>query len=362
VNGLTEWARDVLLSRGALVEMEHGERLRTLLPAEVAGSLGAGEWLSLNFDGNAGSDEPTEWMERLAHLLPAERLVAGARLRRAAVIPSIDVGSVLASELVVQNGIYRLLDDFANSAQYLLFTFEYTVESDERSAGVVKVCINATARSRPPQTQLFWNALQGEIEDDPEFQAPADALVQLFPVAARCAQSEVRQLITPLEETAARHLARDSGRVESYYEGLLRQIEKRIARKSGDAEAVEKERSRARATRLDRDAKLEDLARKYSLRVEVRLADVLTVQLPVREISVHLIRKKEKRAHTLHWNAALKRLEPPLCENCGRAAQPLFLCEKVHCLCSGCWSACPDCRRSFCRVCQIRCKCGAPSA
>src|SRR5690242_17839377 len=111
--------------------MEHGERLRALLPAEVAGSLGAGEWLSLNFDGNAGSDEPTEWMERLAHLLPAERLVAGARLRRSAVIPSIDVGSVLASELVVQNGIYRLLDDFANSAQYLLFTFEYTVESDE---------------------------------------------------------------------------------------------------------------------------------------------------------------------------------------------------------------------------------------
>jgi hypothetical protein len=223
----------------------------------------------------------------------------------------------------------------------------------------VKVCINATARSGPPQTQLFWNALQGEIEDDPDFHVPADALAQLSPLAARRAQFEVRQLVVPFEEAAARRLARDSGRVESYYDGLLRQIEKRIARKSGDAEAVEKERSRAAATRLDRDAKLEDLARKYSLRVDVRLADVLAVRLPVREIAMRLIRKKEERARTLHWNAVLKRLEPPLCEKCGLPAQPLFLCEKVHCLCAACWSPCPGCGRSFCRVCQPRCKCGA---
>jgi hypothetical protein len=325
----------------------------------VAESLDAGEWLSLSFDGRAGSDDASDWMERLAHLLPAGLQVAGARLARAAAVTSIDAGAVLAREFVVQNGIYRLLDDFSTSAQYLLFAFEYTVESDERSRGVVKVCLNATARSQPSQMQLFWNALQNEIEDDPAFQAPADALTRLFPAAARCAQSEVRQLIAPLEETAARHLARDCARIESYYDGLLSQIEKRIARKSGDGEALEKERSRATATRLDRDAKLEDLVRKYSLRVEVRLADVLTLHLPVREIALRLIRKKEECTHTLHWNPVLKRLELPLCEKCGRGAQPLFLCEKIHCLCAVCWSACPGCGRTFCRVCQSRCKCGA---
>ena len=359
MNGLTDWARDVLLSRGALVESEDGGRLRALLPTEVAASLDACEWLSLAFDGHSGSDEASDWMERLARLLPTGRLVAGARLPRLAAVPSIDARAVLARELVVQNGIYRLLDDFSGSAQYLLFTFEYTVASDERSTGVVRICLNATVPSQLPQTQLFWNVLQGEIEDDPDFQVPAGALAQLFPLAAGCAQAEVRQLITPLEETATRRLTRDSSRVESYYDGLLRQIEKRIARKSDDAGAVEKERSRAVATRLDRDAKLEDLLNKYSLRVTVQLADVLAVRLPVREIAVRLIRKKEERARTLHWNTLLKRLEPPLCEKCGRAAQPLFLCEKVHCLCTACWSACPDCGRRFCRVCQSRCKCGA---
>jgi len=349
----------VLLSRGALVESEDCERLRALLPAEVAASLETGEWLSLNFDGRAGSDEASDWMERLARLLPARCLVAVVRLRRLAALPSIDASAVLAGELVVQNGIYRLQDAFSGSAQYLLFTFEYTVESDERSTCVVKICLNATALSQPPQTQLFWNALQGEIEDDPDFQAPVDGLAQLFPLAAQCAQLEVRQLINPLEETATRRLTRDTSRVESYYDGLLRQIEKRIARKSGEAGAVEKERSRALATRLDRDAKLEDLVHKYSLRVNIQLADVLAVRLPVREIVVRLIRKKEERERKLHWNAVLKRLEPPLCEKCGRAARPLFLCEKVHCLCAACWPACPDCGRSFCKLCQSQCRCGA---
>src|SRR5262249_10248122 len=103
MNGLTEWTRDVLLSRGALVESEDCERLRALLPAEVAASLETGEWLSLNFDGRAGSDEASDWMERLARLLPARCLVAGVRLRRLAAVPSIDASAVLAGELVVQN-------------------------------------------------------------------------------------------------------------------------------------------------------------------------------------------------------------------------------------------------------------------
>ena len=52
--GISEWARDVLLSRGALVEMQDGEALRALLPLEVARALGTGEWLSLDFGTSAG--------------------------------------------------------------------------------------------------------------------------------------------------------------------------------------------------------------------------------------------------------------------------------------------------------------------
>jgi hypothetical protein len=356
---VTEWARDLLLSRGALVEDAGDEVLRALLPQEVALALAAGEWLSLNFGSSAGADDPVDWMERLARLLPSGSLVTGTRLRVSALAPRINTESVLARELIIQNGIYRLVEDYSGSAQYFVFTFQYTVESDERSTGVLKVGLNANAQSHVPQVHAFWNAVQLELEDNPEFELPAELLVKMHPFAAAAAQEYVRPLITGLEETANRRLSRDCQRVESYYRGLLAQIDKRIARKSGDAGAIEKERSRAQATELDRNAKLDDLVRKYSLRVQVQLVSVLVMRLPVREIVVRLIRKKEERTRTLHWNTFLKRLEPVLCEKCGRPAHPLHLCEKVHCLCQECWSTCPKCSRTYCRVCQSRCKCAS---
>ncbi len=367
---VTEWARDLLLSRGALVEEGGTEQggsdvLRALLPAEVAAALGAGEWLSLNFGASAGADDPVDWMERLAPLLPSGNLVTGARLRLPATAPRFHAESVLARELVIQNGIYRLVEDYSGSAEYLVFTFQYTVESDERSTGLVKVALNAAAQSYVPQVHAFWSAVQLELEDDPEFRIPGEMLVRMHPFAGAIAQDQIRPLITSLEETANRRLTRDCERVEGYYRGLLAQIDKRVRRKSGAAsgsaagkeEAIGKERSRAEATELDRNAKLEDLFRKYSLRVQIRLVGVLAMRLPVREMVVRLIRKKEERTRTLHWNPFLKRLEQVLCEKCGRPAHPLNLCDKVHCLCQQCLAGCAKCGRTYCRVCQPRCKC-----
>jgi len=183
---------------------------------------------------------------------PAPQSRAGAR---------VDAAATLASSLAVQNGIYRVVEDYSAFATYLFFTFQYAVE---------------------PQ---------------------------------------------------------------------------RIARRAEDVAKAEPERSRLRATEANRVAKLEDLRRKYSLRLPLDLAAVLTVRAPARRISVRLIREQE-RLHALVWNPVLKMLELPLCESCWALAHPLYLCERVPWLCRECWAQCPACARFFCRACQPGCKCG----
>jgi hypothetical protein len=163
-----------------------------------------------------------------------------------------------------------------------------------------------------------------------------------------------------IEQSANRRMARDAERIASYYQDLLRQIEKRIARHKNDAQAAEKERTRAAATELDRTAKLDDLAAKYSLKIRIDPGDVLAVTLPVREISVRVIRKKAERVTRFDWNAALGRLEHPWCESCSAPAHPLFLCDdRVHFLCKACLAPCASCQKQFCRKCQPKCKCGS---
>src|SRR5437867_3468488 len=97
---ITEWARDVLLSRGALVETQEDGGLRALLPGDVSAAIGVGEWLSLDFGSSAGADDPAEWLDRLGGLLAAEIRVLGVRLRALSVVPIIDTESVLGHEFI----------------------------------------------------------------------------------------------------------------------------------------------------------------------------------------------------------------------------------------------------------------------
>src|ERR1700677_4304778 len=102
---LSDWERDLLMSRGALVESEGDGALRALLPAEVSARLAVGDWLSLDFGARVGADDSSDWLERLRTLLPPSPAVAGARLRRRTLAGPIDAGTVLNRELAVQNGV-----------------------------------------------------------------------------------------------------------------------------------------------------------------------------------------------------------------------------------------------------------------
>src|SRR5437660_10788919 len=116
--GMTEWAKDLLLTRGALVESEDAGSLRAMLPDGLAGVLESSEWLSLRFGAGPGSDDEGEWLERLGRLLPGDARVAGARLRRARPAPSVNPAAALERHLVIQNGVHRLLDHGPATARY----------------------------------------------------------------------------------------------------------------------------------------------------------------------------------------------------------------------------------------------------
>lgn len=352
-----DWAADLLMSRGALVETGEDGVLRAMLSRELASALGCEEWLSLRLAG-WGSDDENDWLDRLGKLIPPDARIIGARLRRPRSSSNIDCARVLDRELVIQNGIYRLPEDCPATARYYFFSFRYTIESDETSLGVWTACLNASARSLVHRPESLLDAIRDDIEEDPAFAIDQHELTRLFPVAMRLAQSEVRHLAVGIEHTANRRIARDSERVNTYYRDLLRQIEKRVARHGSDLQAVEKERSRAAATQLDRAAKLDDLARKYSLKIRIEPADVLTVSLPVRAISARVIRKKMERTSTFHWNTILSALDSPWCESCFDRAYPMSLCDgRVHFLCKSCLAACPVCGNQYCAVCGGKCRC-----
>ena len=178
--GIVEWAQALLLSRGALAESDQESVLRAMLPADVAATLGAGDWLSLNFTPGPGADDPGEWLDRLEALLPAKPRIVGGRLRNPPPVLPLDDEAVLSRDLVVQNGVYRFSESSSGSAVYFVFTFQYTVESDERAIGLVTVCLNSTARSVVAQPEVLLRLVREQLEEDPAFRANPEELTRIL--------------------------------------------------------------------------------------------------------------------------------------------------------------------------------------
>jgi len=93
--------------------------------------------------------------------------VIGARLHRPRLTPPIDPRAVLERELVIQNGIYRLLDHYPEMARYYFFGFQYTIESDETSLGLWTAGLNASAGSLAEQPESMLQAVRDDLEEDP---------------------------------------------------------------------------------------------------------------------------------------------------------------------------------------------------
>ncbi len=71
---------------------------------------------------------------------------------------------------------------------------------------------------------------------------------------------------------------------------------------------------RAAAVARDYQAKLDDLARKYALRMTARWVQTLELITPVHRLTVQIKRRKAKRVVQMDWNSAARRLELPPCE------------------------------------------------
>ena len=155
-------------------------------------------------EAGAGADDGGEWIERLGALLPANCPVIAARLRQRAAVIGFDAAGVLDRELIIQNGVHRLVEDYSGLAQYFLCTIQYAVESDERSIGFFTVGVNASAGSLAPQPASMLRALQENMEDDPAFELPCEPLRKIASALERAARREVRGLIGGFEYTDLR--------------------------------------------------------------------------------------------------------------------------------------------------------------
>jgi hypothetical protein len=322
---------DALVARGALAEKDD-EGALAVVPPTVAQELGIADSVRLVpsgvAEGTTACGMGSRLLENLVSRARARVPLAWARLDREP--PRASHAAAMAERFVVRNGLREVGAVTLADGRYVVATFAYVAEADERHEGLVRVVVEADAGGAPD------GSFSAELDPRSIVLTPSrGALFDATPVAGRIASRVdacARVAVAPIAERVARRFARDHARVAEYFGALV--AEARAPRRRQDAAAIN-----AKIVHLtaEREAKLRDLTDRYALRVSVVPAAIVGIVAPTARVSLTVRRRKAAREIVLRLPAGAESLDALACDGCeGTTSRPAVCDEKLHVLCEAC--------------------------
>jgi hypothetical protein len=232
-----------------------------------------------------------------------------------------------------------------------VFWFAAAYESDQKEQDLLCVAIERQRGREVRHLEQLLAAdrlVEAPVEDHPP--ARAMNLLGAFDAARRQALRTITAAAGRRLRELHGRLDRQRRRIEGYYEDLLSEIDEAHARAQRLGHDLEKHAIRRQHAQQERRIRLAEVDRAASLKVRLRLTNLLEVHQPKLQVSTKLSRPgpgAQEVDLALTWDPLLEALEPPDCRVCGRpsfvirfpmhrrpgpssSAQPAWTCDSCH--------------------------------
>ncbi|MBI3186165.1 MAG: hypothetical protein HYZ28_28850 [Myxococcales bacterium] len=326
---LGAFASAVLEQNGALLERAGGA-IEAVLPPELCARLRLPEHVRLCEEAGEGVrlGYGSEALERMVALATSTLVVASARLHcgvRAA------AAEQAASAFTVRNGVCSAAPPTATSNRRLWVHAAYALTADERREGVTSAVVSVDTGT---EVEGFDDAARGALEQGGAGTVGRDAAAAAVLAAVRLCSARAEAESASFRAAMQRRLERDRARLDAYFADLSGELERRQRNGRLDPKAVAEKRD---ILHRERAAKLEALASRYEVRLEVRPVSAAVVECPGYRLPVSIRRRKAERVVELEFDGPTRRLVPLACDGCQAAAlRPAACDEAVHLLCERC--------------------------
>jgi hypothetical protein len=319
-------ARLIELEGGALEPRPDG--FGALLPASLATAWGAREELELCEQEGQGERFAygTELLERMIQTATQTLPTACARLHTAPLRTS-QIRSA-ADQWRLRNGVVEVGDIRVAPQTRLWIDALATLNGDEKRELLTSAALSLESGTL---VEGFVEAAAALTQNSASF--PRVSTLSLAAGMRACVR-QAEQGAHGFRAAMTRRFERDRLRIETYFEDLLSELDKRAHKGRLDPAATA---DKQRAMLADRAAKLEALAARFVLRVEVQPVALRYIEVDGGFVTLRLRRRKASRLIELEYDAATRKLVPPPCAACGEAAvRPAACDDAVHLLCESC--------------------------
>ncbi len=223
----------------------------------------------------------------------------------------------------------------ASHARYLFVHYALNAVSEETYERLIPVVINLSTLSpvaglaaQLTDTRLFTYREGGRGgAGGPTLKAVCGALNH---EASRVALDQLNQFVGRVE----RRRKRDAKQLHGYYEALAQEVRRRKGR--GRQLTAARVDAKLQSIRSEYERKIRDLDVRYALRVHLRPAAAVQMDLPVLRGTYHLQWRRAERTLPVTWNPLLRALEPVACDGCGRGCREMTIDDQLRVRCRDC--------------------------
>ncbi|MBI5302120.1 MAG: hypothetical protein HY868_08290 [Chloroflexi bacterium] len=206
---------------------------------------------------------------------------------------------------------------------HTLFWFEVTYLGDEKEQALYPIAID---RYYGRQVRRLDDLLEGERFTETRRWTFADAkalpLDRAYLDARDAIVRTVRAEVHARQHQTQTRLVEQTERMKRYYADLRAELIERIERATARGDETESLRLRQDALNREEALRLDELARKAQLRVQLKLVNLLHVKIPRLFISTHVTAKQIPTIHpaslTLTWDPLVEKTDALVCPNCQR--------------------------------------------
>jgi hypothetical protein len=140
-----------------------------------------------------------------------------------------------------------------------------------------------------------------------------------------------------------RRFKRDVANLEEYYSELKREMTAHLTRAGQSEQLIRERKAKIALIPAEMAKKKDDLFKKYSINVSLRLSGAILVRTPAVKLFCRATIGRWKKSFTLFYNPIDKSIDPIACEGCGDSAFHIGACDRLHLLCPNCAQRCPVC-------------------
>jgi hypothetical protein len=335
---VVDFASDVLMAKGGLVEKDR-EGVLAVLPAEVARLFGLPESCILAPRlTSAGSDSKqvpcnfgTPALERLIDVGRSAVPAAACRLNLEPPRPS--QACSLADRFAPRNGLSEIVSAGVAEADYLVSTFAWAAEADDRYEGLLHLVMCGEDAAEPDESfQALVDPVGGAMLTPATRAAEGPGFEVLLDRIARRLMARLGGAIQPVTESIRRRHFRDHERITDYFASMIG--ETLASRRRVDAETLGQ---KVNHLLRERDAKLRELPNRFAVRLSVSPVAFLWIATASAVVDLRLRRRKESRALRLRLPPGAQLLDRLACDGCaGSTARPALCDDRLHLLCADC--------------------------